>query len=311
MESGLDLKTLMDDPTTAEIGIAAGVFRQAGLFSTVDSLCLAAYDYCQRPHGIPKGLACPVKGVGAAMKASRVSRQSLFSGRLAQLQLKVQAVATSIDPGKCEAILSKLKSPSDLGEAVGPIIVNFDIECAESMSMAPNTTFVRANKDAEVLCCCLCRFLCKENATVANAIDDVLNDLIFDGRFCGTGSAFTVYKMSLLEKEEESRDVIGASGARKCSLCLALVDQAKAEHRTDKCATDGDILMKVLKEDPRASSFRSWSLDTAKRWLMVGKRTNSPEIQRLLGLWEYHEKRNALVDSLSIMRATTQASQGK
>ena len=294
---------------SADVG---AIFREAVLAGRDHQLCLDAYQYCQVLNGNAKGSACPIRSLPMTRKPAGSNSFCLFSGRLAQLKLNSHAVGDSIDPGKCEAILSKINTVQDITEAIGPIIVNLDMVTLESTCVhAPNNSFVRANKDAEVVAACLCLYACKDDNTVGPAIEGVLNDLVFDGRLCGTGSAFTLFKIALLEKEESQRDVIGASGARKCLMVISLVEEAKAEKRDANCNTEVDIIMKILKEDgrPAAATLKSWSVDTARRFVMVGRRIKPLEIQRLIGLWEYHEKRNALIDSITILRAATQASQ--
>ena len=56
---------------------------------------------------------------------------------------------------------------------------------------------------------------------------------------------------------------------------------------------------------------KNWSLDTLRRYLYVGKRISEPALKRVLNIWELHEGRNSLADTITNLRAFVQAFAGQ
>jgi len=78
-----------------------------------------------------------------------------------------------------------------------------------------------------------------------------------------------------------------------------LCGQAKKEKLGKDGMNDAEILESIL---TAKSDFKSWNLETCRRYLLIGRRLNQAKITSLLDVWEFYHRRNTLVDSISVLR---------
>jgi hypothetical protein len=109
-----------------------------------------------------------------------------------------------------------------------------------------------------------------------------------------------------MEDDEKRRETLGVSASRKCMVLVDYLTKIKGEGRCENAKHDADRILQVLKEDA-ITSVKNWNADTVRRYLSVGTRCDPPSIKTLLLTWETLEKRNALIDSITVLRACMQA----
>ena len=74
-----------------------------------------------------------------------------------------------------------------------------------------------------------------------------------------------------------------------------------AEGKFNELTTEVEKLMALLKEQKVTS--KSLNVDTVRRYLLVARKTKSNEIRNLINTFEFKFKRNAIIDSISVLRA--------
>lgn len=255
-----------------------------------------------------RGRACPIRDPQEVQKlalAASGNTGTLFSGSLGQLDLQAVAVHGSVDVGKCAALLGRFATAQDVVNAIGIIIINADLwksPAAEGL--------VRAHKDAEVFAACLTIYWHKDApAEVREALQLALADLTYEARCLGVGSTFGCAKLKLLDREEEDRDVSGASAFRRCLYLAELQQDLQREGRFADVKSDAEMMLKLFKEEQVKLNgcARNWNTDTLRRYLAVGRRLAIPEVKKLMMQWEYLEKRGGILDGVTILRAVIQA----
>ena len=116
----------------------------------------------------------------------------------------------------------------------------------------------------------------------------------------GTGSDFKMMKFSLVQIEEDQRDTMGMSAARKCLFLSDLAIDLTKEGATGE--SEPDKLVNLFKK--AKSTLNTWNIDTMRRFLGVGRKLmTDPKTRRLLQLWDYLDARNTLIDSITVLRA--------
>ena len=74
-----------------------------------------------------------------------------------------------------------------------------------------------------------------------------------------------------------------------------------AEGKFNELTTEVEKLMALLK-DQRVTS-KSLNVDTVRRYLLIARKTKSDEIRNIINTFEFKFKRNAIIDSISVLRA--------
>lgn len=243
-----------------------------------------------RPPSEVKALAQTKGGVGSV----------LFGGSLQQLNLPAMAF-DPIDTGRIGFILGDLTSVAAVATNLGTIVINSSLWPADTA-----TDLIRASKDAEVAAVCLAYYMIvgkfvsvEDLAGTKTQLLEAFNDIPFDARAMGTGTQYKMNKFGMVQREEEERDVIGMSSARKCIFLTDLASDLEKEGSPGE--NDVDKLMNLFKQ--AKSTLGTWNADTMKRFLQVGRRlVADKDLRRLVQRWEYLEKRNALIDSITVLR---------
>ena len=274
-----------------------GLFENAMQNNGLNKQAAEAYKYCQTMcQGGPQGEAATkrdLNDVKAAAKIKAGRGSVIFSGTLAQLSLADMGVPAGLDMGHAAPTVSKLHTVSDVLSSIGTVIVNMDMCSISEGALVEGLR--RANKDAEVLVACLvCWWHRSAESCVQEALNKAMSDLNFDGRCLGTGAEFLVEVVKLIDEEDRSRQLIGASAFRKCKMLFL----------TSANTVDVEESAKIFKArgaDP------SWNIETIRRYSTIGRRCAVPQIESLVAQWEYHEGRNALIDGISVLRAATGA----
>ena len=89
------------------------------------------------------------------------------------------------------------------------------------------------------------------------------------------------------------------SSARKCIFLHDLATDLANEGSPG----DNDVEKLIILFKKASSTLSTWNADTMKRFLQVGRRLVADKpLKLLVQRWEYLEKRNALIDSISVLR---------
>jgi hypothetical protein len=91
------------------------------------------------------------------------------------------------------------------------------------------------------------------------------------------------------------------SAFRKCVFLVDHAEAALVEGRFPKL-DETDRLLKVFEEDGVNIPYNK---ETLRRYVTVGRKFRDPAIMEHMELWEMLEARNALVDSVSMLRAVS------
>ena len=286
---------------TVDVGAA---FEENVVNGKLNATVNDALTYCAATVTVlstPLGMACPLRTVKdvreSAASGKGAKAGALFGGCLGFLALGENALPQSIDVGKIGKLLVDMKCASDIKTSLGTVIVNMDQTIGDTWE--PNS-LKRAHKDAEVMAVCLTLYYHKDAPMdVCEALVLASRDVVLEGRSLGSGYEFETHKFALNEKEESDRDVLGMSSRRKCLFLADLIDQAKKERLGKSGANDAECLAELL---GKSADFKSWNVDSCKRFLNIGRRLNSPKLGGLLDLWEFYHRRNTSVDSISVLR---------
>lgn len=226
----------------------------------------------------------------------------MFSGTFNMLDMYAVAVPNTIDAGRIAFVCEQLTHVHSLSEELGTIQINTSQWTADEA-----TGLVRVHKDAEVTAVALCLYWHRDaDSKLTKAMWESLADLVFDARAFGTGSEFRINKFSIIGKEESVRKVLGLSAAR---TCIYLIDTAAELIAEGLHADQNDESSKLRKlfESAKGKFSVEWNLDTLRRYLSIGRRLNNPRLRALIMLWEYMHKRDALIDSIGVLRAAVGA----
>lgn len=249
---------------------------------------------CRPPAEIAKLLETPTGRTGAC----------IFGGAFDMLALHTVALAGGLDTGRMSLQLSKITEVCDIPVILGPIEVNMSVY----LDGASSAKLVRCHKDAEVAVVALLLYWHKDDGRVLTAMWNALSDVVFDGRAYGTGAAFKIKQFASCQDEEAMRDVIGISAFRKCIVLADIADAIAQEGSltgADKEAEKMETLFKKISP----TSFSTWSAETVKRFLSVGRRLKgNVAIMELMQQWEVTYKRNTYVDAITNLRAAVSAS---
>ena len=221
----------------------------------------------------------------------------LSAGSLSSLDLPARAVAT-LDTGSISFLLTNFTTLASLKSMIGKIIINASVWDGTCFS-----GLIRADKDAEVQTLCLVAFWC-QNEQVSAACAD----LTFDFRALGLGSKQRTATLKLLDVEDKFRAVMGISGWRKVAMYHDIAKMMVAEGRfADKGADQGERLITLLKE--AGADPGKINADTMKRHIALGRRVCDENVKAILLKWELGNKRETLVDPISVLRGVCSATE--
>ena len=160
-----------------------------------------SYQYAKAlPVMLPAGITVPKRELADVKKLLDKQKEEgiMFSATLKQLDVSERAHST-IDYGRIGYIIEEAVTDARLKKLLGSIIVNIG-EGEEQSS------FARANKDAEVDGLCLLLFWhSSNNQEVLQRLIAVASDLVFEGRRLGSGSKVFAAKFDLMNSDEKSR----------------------------------------------------------------------------------------------------------
>ena len=199
----------------------------------------AAYTYVNSLEIVPTGIKVPVRTYDNVKVVIQATGTAMFGGSLSQLDLQRRAINNPLT-SKLHCIIGTAKTDSALNDLMDVIVVNVDAGNPSS--------YVRANKDAEVDALCLLMYWCSNDKALTARLNTIAADLIFDGRAMGDVSKVFSAKLNLMEAEE-SRDVIGVSAWRKCQFLLDAQARIEADGRHANIKNAGEKMMKVMSED--------------------------------------------------------------
>ena len=229
--------------------------------------------------------------------ASAGGTACIFGGTFDQLSLHEAAHATSLDTGRIAFCFEKVNKVGDLPSVLGTVIVNSSLW----LDVGSKVKLVRCNKDAEVAAVALVAYWVQDER---DAIFEVMSDIVFDARAFGTSLDFKMRKFSLVQEEDDARDVLGMSAVRKCLMLAELSTALWADGRFSAKGSEPERMEALMK----AAGQSGWSTETCRRYLSIGRRLSDdqPALQ-LLQKWELFYKRSTLVDSITNLRAVVGA----
>ena len=153
------------------------------------------------PQMQPAGMMCATRELAKVRKLIADNSEGvMFSGTLTQLSMDGRAIST-IDFGRIAYIIETAKTDAQLKSMMGVITVNI-VEGDQS-------SFKRANKDAEVDALCLIISWNSRNEQILKRLTAIAADLVFLGRRLGAGSKVFAAQFDLMNTDEKSRENLG------------------------------------------------------------------------------------------------------
>jgi hypothetical protein len=257
---------------------------------------------CEDNMLAPSGVGAPVRPLQEVRKLAEQAKGEsacIFGGTIAQLTLTGLALDNGMDTGRISHCLAQIGSPDALKEVLGTMQVNSSLWSSEQIG-----DFRRCHKDAEVAAVVLAIYWHREDENLVDIMLKSLSDLVFDARAYGMSLDFKLEKFSLSQKEEDQRDVLGMSAARKCLTLVDLAGDLVQEGRHAHLKNESDKLEALFKNSRSASFLENWSAETMRRFLQVGRRLSAePKIIELVQRWEMLDKRYTFIDNMATLRA--------
>ena len=245
---------------------SADKYKKLIVSGKLDEELQKSYQYAKAlPVMLPAGITVPKRDLADVKKLLDKKQEEgiMFSATLKQLDISERAHST-IDYGRIGYIIEEAVTDARLKKLLGSIIVNIG-EGEEQSS------FARANKDAEVDGLCLLLFWhSSNNQEVLQRLIAVASDLVFEGRRLGSGSKVFAAKFDLMNSDEKSREAEAVSGWRKSIFLSEYLERVQAEGRFATEKKPVDKLMKAMTED--CTKIDGWNQETLDRYLSVGRR---------------------------------------
>ncbi|CAE7250172.1 unnamed protein product [Symbiodinium sp. CCMP2592] len=183
--------------------------------------------------------------------------------------------------------------PIELAEILGTTTVNSDLWLQDRFQ-----DLVRADNDAGIAAVCVLVHMMRADEHAEFWMLRSLRDICYVFRSMGTDLEFSISKFSASEKEEEERQVIGLSAARKCVVIAALLDKGKGAVSDTK--SEEALAKKILASHPELK----WTSETLLRYSGMGRKlAASPLTMGALSCSEHCFGRKSFFDGVAVMRA--------
>ena len=282
---------------------AALALRKVIMSNTLEVTMSAAYDHVMAlVTGQPKGNMAPAKTPQEVKTSASASMPTLFSGLISYLELSSPAISVP-DVGRATAMLEKLVFIGDLADSIGQVKINVD-----AWSKAEFSGLKRVNKDGEILGACFLAWHTRDLREFQDTLAEVLKDMVFDARNYGIGPTVELNKLVLVDKEEESRDYIGLSAANKSHIFASVLSHILHAKKHEDVKGDAEKVAAFIEESSYTVLQKDYMPDTIRRYLAVAKMMSDSVVKNLFAKWEVMCKRNALGDSINVLRGIMSAS---
>ena len=242
----------------------------------------------------------------------RQSGGIVFGGSLAMLDLSEGARVrplTELDVGRMRFIADDMRSTSSFLGAIGQVGISAD--CLGDNELK---NLVKVDRDAETDMAALAIYWHKDHSQHCRALAVQSQNMMFRAEQMGTGVDLHVSRFIKDEKRDDKRKVDGQSAYRKALALRALVEAAATTTPTPG-RSSAQIAASLLSQQP---NLGNWTVDTCGKYLALAARMSVPpdgaghetfaQIATLMMHWEFRFKREALVDSIMVMRAVLSAS---
>ena len=281
---------------------AALAFRKVVMSNTLEVTMNAAYDHVVKTIiGEPLGTMAPVKTSYQIKIAASASLPTLFSGLISYLDLKSLANPVP-DVGHATAMLEKAVFFDDLVDAIGQIKVNVD-----EWTSPDFVGLKRVHKDAEIMGACFLAWHTRDSQECQDALALILKDLTLDARKFGNGAFVELNKLELVDKEEESRDYVGLSAANKSHVLQSMLSNIQVATLHNDVKGDAEKVAAFISASGNKFLQSQYKPDTIRRYLAIAKMMTNPDVRNLFARWEVMCKRNALVDTINVLRGVMAA----
>ena len=223
--------------------------------------------------------------------------QVIFGSSLASIDLETRVYPiTDLDLGRMRWACEQLTKVHDVNPMLGTVVVSGDL-----IDVSEFKGFRKVERDTEIDVLCLALFWHKEDDGILQSLAEESRNMVLSAEVCGTGVHLTVERFLRAEQEESKRRVMGQSAYRKS---LALKDLVSEAHPIRSGRSDAELAEHVLTQRKELSQ---WKKDTCSRYLQVAERMTPTSIQQIMMRWEFHFRRDTLVDSISVLRACVAA----